>query len=182
MSDNDLQHVRETAFHMPRTTLHLVSEPSKELCTKTPGTHFPENPIFLSSSSDADTEQVTAGNKEDVKGQKKSSPRSIIFLYSSGDADIEQETAGYKGHVRRPEEVISQINHIFLYSSGQLPRRSPARRKYQIFKCEQRLYRNFQEVVSRFAHTQLCLAVKTTHQLVAEGREETPEIQGNSRP
>ena len=91
MSDNDLQYVRETAFHKPRTTLHLVSVPSKELYAKTPGTHFPENTIFLSSSSDADTEQVTAGNKEDVEGQKKSSLRTIIFLYSSGEADIEQD-------------------------------------------------------------------------------------------
>ena len=74
VSDNDLQHVRETAFHKPRTTLHLVSVPSKELYAKTPGTHFPENPIFLSSSSDADTEQETAGNKGDVEGQKNSSP------------------------------------------------------------------------------------------------------------
>ena len=126
--DNDLQHVRETAFHKPRTTLHLVSVPSKELYAKTLGTHFPEDPIFLSSSSDADTEQVTAGKQ------------------------------GGRG---RPEEVISQINHIFLYSSGQLPLHSLARRKYQIFKFEQRLYRNLQEVVSSFAHTQLCLAVKT---------------------
>ena len=95
-----------------------MSVPSKALYSKTWGTQLPENPIFLSSSSDADTEQETAGDKEDVEGQKKSSPRSIIFLYSSSDADIEQETAGYKGHVRRPEEVISQTNHIFLYSSG----------------------------------------------------------------
>ena len=34
MSDNDLEHVRETAFHKQRTTLHLVSVPSKELYAK----------------------------------------------------------------------------------------------------------------------------------------------------
>ena len=45
-----------------------TSVPSKALCTKTPGTHLPENPMFLTSSSDADTEQVTAGNKGDVEG------------------------------------------------------------------------------------------------------------------
>ena len=112
-----------------------------------------------------------------MEGQKKSSPRSIIFLYSSGEADIEQKTAGYKGHVRRPEEVISKINHIFLYSSSL----SLARRKYQIIKCEQRLYRNLQEVVSRFAHTQLCLAVKTTHLLVAEGEQKHLKYRGKSR-
>ena len=38
-----------------------MSVPSKALYSKTRGTQLPENPIFLSSSSDADTEQVTAG-------------------------------------------------------------------------------------------------------------------------
>ena len=85
-------------------------------------------------------------------------------------------------YVRRPEEVISKINQIFLYSSGKLPRRSLARRKYQIYKCEQRLYRNLQEVVSRFAHTQLCLTVKTTHLLVAEGEQKHLKYRGKSRP
>ena len=47
VSDNDLQHVRETAFHKPRTTLHLVSVPSKELYAKTPGNSFPKNSNFL---------------------------------------------------------------------------------------------------------------------------------------
>ena len=89
-------------------------------------------------------------------------------------------TAGNKGD-GRPEEVISQTNHIFLYSSGKLPHRSLARRKYQIIKCEQRLYRNLQEVVSRFAHTQLCLAVKTTHLLVAEGEQKHLKYRGKSR-
>ena len=89
---------------------------------------------------------------------------------SSGEADIEQETAGYEGHVIRPEEVISKINQIFLHSSGKLPHRSLARRKYQ------------KEVVSRFAHTQLCLAVKTTHLLVAEGEQKHLKYSGKSRP
>ena len=30
---------------------------------------IPENSFFLRSSSDADTEQVTAGNKGDVEGE-----------------------------------------------------------------------------------------------------------------
>ena len=38
-----------------------MSVPSKALYSKTWGTQLPENLIFLSSSSDADTEQVTAG-------------------------------------------------------------------------------------------------------------------------
>ena len=66
-------------MELPAPVDRRMSVPSKTLCTKTPGTHLPENAIFLSSSSDADTEQVTARNKGDVENQKKSSPRSIIF-------------------------------------------------------------------------------------------------------
>ena len=39
----------------------------------------PDNQIYLNRWGDADTEWVTAGNKGDVEGQKKSSPRSINF-------------------------------------------------------------------------------------------------------
>ena len=91
-----------------------TSVPSKALCTKTPGTHLPENPIFLSSSSDADTEQVTARNKGDVEGQKKSSPRSIIF------SCILQERQTSNKRLLDTRGTY----HIFLYSSGQLPRHS----------------------------------------------------------
>ena len=80
MSDNDLQHVRETAFHKPRTTLHLVSVPSKELYAKTPGTSFPRISNFPELSSDADTEQVTAGNKEDVRRPEEVTSQINHFL------------------------------------------------------------------------------------------------------
>ena len=83
--------------------------------------------------------------------------------------------------MRRPEEVISQINHIFLYSSGQLPRRSLAGRKYQIFKCVQRLYRNLQEAVSRFAHTHSCALPSRPH-ICCWPREEKKHLKYRETP
>ena len=62
---------------------------------------------------------MTAGNKGDVEGQKKSSPRSIIFLVLFRRGRHRRRDCWIQGARGRPEEVISQINHIFLYSSGE---------------------------------------------------------------
>ena len=68
---------------------------------QTCASHLPRQPNLLELLGDADTEQMTAGNKGDVEGQKPViSQINHIFLYSSGEADIEEETAGYKGHVK----------------------------------------------------------------------------------
>ena len=117
-----------------------MSVPSKALCTKTPGTHLPENPIFLSSSSDADTEQVTAGNKGDVEGQKKSSPRSINFSCPQGSCLV----------------TVSPRDKHLLFAEGK--EETPEKRE----KLQAKMFQ------TRFATRSLCRV--ETHRLRRESR------------
>ena len=75
-------------------------------------------------------------------------------------------------------ERVFTLKQLVVYSSGGPETEqvnAGARRKYQIFKYEQRLCRNLQEVVSRFAHT--AVPCRQDHaSAVCRGKRRKPEI------
>ena len=101
---------------------------------QTCASHLPREPNLLDLLGDADTEQVTAGNKGDVELQKKSSPRSIIFSCTLLERQTTKkrllDTRGtWKARRSHLPENVGKHDVLLAsgekYSSVQQPRASP---------------------------------------------------------
>ena len=81
------------------------STEDKAKWTKKPGTHLPENPIFLRSSSDADIEQVTAGNKGDGR------PEEVISQtnHSCTLQERKSNRDGWAGKIKSDREAPQMV-------------------------------------------------------------------------